>query len=108
MFKKDNPCPDCGSHEFIRRMATKYSYREYCNACGKWKRKFTERTDGGKGAPSHCGKCRYFRSTVFEGETQNGHASWYGYCTNGKEARHETISRYYGCDFGEYGEFEEI
>lgn len=98
---KENLCPKCKSPLFYRRTVSKYCYREYCLKCNHWKRNFTERVDK-KEVPSHCGKCKYFSETVFEGETANGWGSWDGQCLNSSlSGTYETKSRYYGCDLGE-------
>lgn len=50
--------------------------------------------------PSHCGKCKYFKETVFEGEPGYGWGSWKGYCLCDKAPIQKTKSRYNGCEFG--------
>jgi len=100
-WKQNNPCNRCGSTKFIRRWISRWTLREYCAVCEKWKRFYTERVDDGKNMPSHCGKCKYFSANVFEGETENGWASWDGDCTHQEAPYANMKSRYTGCDYGE-------
>lgn len=97
---KLNPCEHCKSTGFYYKSISKWTIREYCLNCDKWKKTETERLDK-ENMPSHCGKCKYFSETVFEGETNNGHASWDGDCLAPIKERNKTKSRYYGYIFGE-------
>lgn len=104
---KQITCPHCGSSQWIMRHVTKYTLRIYCAACNRWNREATtwdspkcaKRIDK-QNQPSHCGKCKYFSETVFETETQNGWASWYGDCICDEAPYAQRISRYIGCEFG--------
>ncbi len=102
---KPNPCKHCNSNDFYLKSISKYTIREYCLKCDRWKKIETERIDK---SPSHCGNCKYFSETVFEGETANGHSSWDGDCLAPIKERNKTKSRYYGCIFGEFKDKKEV
>ena len=97
-------CKKCGSTRWYQAKVSKYYWRIYCKDCNKWNKvassfHYPKRIDK-QNMPSHCGKCKYFSETVFEGETANGWGSWEGDCLCDEAPIQKTKSRYYGCEFG--------
>ena len=98
-------CKKCGSNKWYQAKVSKYCWRIYCKDCGKWNKEassfhyYPKRIDK-ENMPSYCGECKYFRKTVFEGETANSWGSWEGECMCDEVPIQKTKSRYYGCVFG--------